>query len=130
MLLVILTLLIIIIVLLLYLVFSSQEKYPDKTLYSTKIEKANDFVLDMCTQIGEENNYIVLYGNRDNISGNKIYIEFNDTCIQDVYSRIIELLADDISKKNNNKDIDTTKRRIEQVAYNLRYLSSEFNGCS
>lgn len=61
----------------------------------------------------------------NHIKGDRVYINIQNTSDSNRYYSIINLLANDLAKKYSDKDVDTITKRLEQIAYNLGYLSTQ-----
>lgn len=128
----VLLILLVILLLLVYLIIvtrtpsvSVEDRLEDeRNMVNTSLQKANQFVQDICVHIDQSEPYVVLPGELNTIENNHIYINiyiYNQT---QIYSQIIQLIANDLNRKHGIKDIHTTVKRIEQAAYTLGYLTS------
>lgn len=96
---------------------------PDIQYIKSTLQKSNNFVQDICEQIDEKDRYIVLPGDENVVENCNMYIDIFGKSDIEIYEIIIFLLSRDIAKKKDVKDIETTYKRIEQVAYMQGYLS-------
>ncbi len=86
----------------------------------------NNFVQDLCSHIDEECDYIVLPGSKGKCDrkGNRLYVSNWDQLVNTEYYYILTCVGHDLSLKYKDKDINGIAEKLEQIAYNLRYLSS------
>jgi len=122
-LLLILILAIVILLLLIYLIFNTKSNCPDIQHIKNILQKSNNFIQDICEQIDESERYVVLPADENVVENCNMYINFSGKSDIEVYEIIIRLLSRDIAKKKDVKDVETTYKRIEQVAYMQGYLS-------
>lgn len=111
---------------LIYLIFNTTPKCP-KTLDMQQVkdvlQKSNNFIQDICEQINETERYVILPGDENMVENCNIYVDIFGKSDIEIYEIIIRLLSRDIAKKKDVKDVETTYKRIEQVAYMQGYLS-------
>lgn len=122
MLFILVVLLIIIAIIVIYFYIRLLNKKPDKDEQMKKlVKKANKMVQDICATI-DEKDYAVFHSKINESNGHSIYVNFHSDCVREVLMSVILHLSILLSDKYPIKVRDI-KRKLEQAAYNLGYLS-------
>lgn len=90
-----------------------------------QFNKAEQFMRDLCFHIGEENKYSLIIAESNYIEDEVICINIRKLTQEAIYYVIINLLAEDLANKAKNNEITVIKKRLEQTAFSLGYLSSQ-----
>jgi hypothetical protein len=94
--------------------------------YNELNEKCNHYVEDLMNFINEDR-YFVIFSNESRIINRNIYLNVEGKTDREAYKEINGLLAADLSKKYDDRDVKSVYEKLKQVGHTLGYLTTSIS---